>query len=184
MARGGRREGAGRKAKPKGERRVSFTWEKVAQAIELSPEKTPLAHLLAFMQNEDMKETLRLQAAIAAAPYMHPKLSSIEVKTDQAAPMKAQSEIGLALASLAELMRQRKTIDGDVVDVDEKPTGRGDKVARVTSDSVARSVRDVVALHNSDSVARDTMARQTVDVDADPVPLPVETVNQGGDDGQ
>lgn len=169
MARGGRREGAGRKAKPAGERRVSFTWEKVAQAIELSPEKTPLAHLLAFMQNEAMKDTLRLQAAIAAAPYMHPKLSAIEIKTDQAAPMKAQSEIGAALASLAELMRQRKTIDGDVVDVDERTTGRGDMVA-----------------HNkSDSMARDITARSgKADVAADPMPLLIDGTIEGGDDGQ
>jgi len=169
MARGGRREGAGRKAKPAGERRVSFTWEKVAQAIELSPEKTPLAHLLAFMQNEAMKDTLRLQAAIAAAPYMHPKLSAIEIKTDQAAPMKAQSEIGAALASLAELMRQRKTIDGDVVDVDEKATGRGDAVA-----------------HNkSDRMARDRTARSgRADTSADPMPLLIDGTIEGNDDGR
>lgn len=177
MARGGRREGAGRKARPAGERRVSFTWEKVAQAIELSPEKTPLAHLLAFMQNETMKDTLRLQAAIAAAPYMHPKLSAIEIKTDQAAPMKAQSEIGAALSALAELMRQRKTIDGDVVDVDERATGRGDKVA------LGR--RDVVTPSQRDSVARDRMARQTVaDEAADPMPLLIEGTIEGDDDGR
>lgn len=178
MARGGRREGAGRKAKPAGERRVSFTWEKVAQAIELSPEKTPLAHLLAFMQNEAMKDTLRLQAAIAAAPYMHPKLSAIEIKTDQAAPMKAQSEIGAALASLAELMRQRKTIDGDVVDVDERATGRG-------GDAVALGRRDVVTPSQRDSVAHDRMAQSgRADAAADPIPLLIEGTIEGGDDGR
>lgn len=145
MPRGGRREGAGRKAKPAGERKVSFSWEKVAQAIELSPENTPLAHLLAFMQNKEMKDTLRLQAAIAAAPYMHPKLSSVEIKSDTATPLRVQSEIGQALSSLAELMRQRKTIDADIVDVDEKPTGRGES-ARLTHDIVAPVVGDTVAV--------------------------------------
>lgn len=178
MARGGRREGAGRKAKPKGERRISFTWEKVAQAIELSPEKTPLAHLLAFMQNEDMKETLRLQAAIAAAPYMHPKLSAVEIKTDQAAPMKAQSEIGAALSALAELMRQRKTIDGDVVDVDERTTGRG-------GDAVALGRRDVVTPSQRDRMARDITAPSgRADVVADPMPLLIDGTIEGDDDGQ
>lgn len=178
MARGGRREGAGRKPRPAGERRVTFSWDKVAQAIELSPEKTPLAHLLAFMQNESMKDTLRLQAAIAAAPYVHPKLSSVEIKSDQAAPMKVQSEIGAALASLAELMRQRKTIDGDVIDVDEKTTGRGDNVA------LAR--RDVVAHNRSDSVAQDRMARQGGANTADDL-LPLleaDTQDSGADGGQ
>ena len=108
----------------------------MAAAIEMSPDKTPLAHLIAVMQNEAMKDSVRLQAAIAAAPYVHPKLSSVEIKGDAAAPMKVQSEIGQALASLAELMRQRKTIDGDVVDVDERQTGRGEAAKQIVSDTV------------------------------------------------
>jgi len=130
MARGGRREGAGR---PTGGKGLTFRWDKVAAAIEMSPDKTPLAHLIAVMQNEAMKDSVRLQAAIAAAPYVHPKLSSVEIKGDAAAPMKVQSEIGQALASLAELMRQRKTIDGDVVDVDERPTGRGEAAKKISA---------------------------------------------------
>lgn len=176
MARGGRRDGAGRKPRPAGERKVSFSWEKVAQAIELSPENTPLAHLLAFMQNKEMKDTLRLQAAIAAAPYMHPKLSSVEIKTDQAAPMKAQSEIGAALASLAELMRQRKTIDGDVIDVDERQTGRGDKAA-LASDVMAR---DNMARRGSDILARQSAGQNGT---ADPVPLLADSTQSVDADG-
>jgi hypothetical protein len=40
--------------------------------------KTPLAFLLAVMRDPKQPDDVRLQAAIAAAPYVHPRLVKIE----------------------------------------------------------------------------------------------------------
>lgn len=80
----------------------------------MSEGSTPLEFLLDVMQNKAEKITLRMQAAVAAAPYVHAKLSSVEVKGDPAAPLQVQSDIGQALAALAELARQQS---GQIVDV-------------------------------------------------------------------
>lgn len=80
----------------------------------MSEGSTPLDFLLDVMQNKDQKINLRMQAAVAAAPYVHAKLSSVEVKGDATAPLQVQSDIGQALAALAELARQQS---GQVIDV-------------------------------------------------------------------
>lgn len=69
---GGKREGAGRKAGIPNKRTAA-----VQKAVEESG-LTPLQYLLSVMRDElnELKE--RKDAAIAAAPYVHPKLSSIE----------------------------------------------------------------------------------------------------------
>lgn len=41
---------------------------------------TPLEYLLEVMQDDDQKLDVRLFAAKAAAPYVHPRLSSAEVR--------------------------------------------------------------------------------------------------------
>lgn len=48
---------------------------------------TPLDYLLEVMRDETKPEQLRQDAAKAAAPYVHPKLSSVEVKGDPDHPM-------------------------------------------------------------------------------------------------
>ena len=80
----------------------------------MSEGSTPLDFLLDVMQNKAEKINLRMQAAVAAAPYVHAKLASVEVKGDPAAPLQVQSDIGQALAALAELARQQS---GQVIDV-------------------------------------------------------------------
>ena len=115
MARGGARVGAGRKA-GKG---ISFNIEKVSKAIELSPKTTPLAHMLYVMQDKNVKASVRLQAAIAAAPYVHPRLASIEMKTENNSALKIESDLGKALRELAEIARLRSTgplIDAEVLE--------------------------------------------------------------------
>jgi hypothetical protein len=83
--------------------------EKVLQSIGSGPDKTPLAFMLGIMQSDqsDIKISERIQCAIAAAPYVHPRLSSVEVKGDANAPLQIQSDIGQALAKLAEIARGR-----------------------------------------------------------------------------
>lgn len=48
-----------------------------AAAIEASG-LTPLDYMLGVLRNEAMPDALRFVAAKAAAPYVHPKLASVE----------------------------------------------------------------------------------------------------------
>ena len=112
MARGGARIGAGRPAGSKA-RGVRIT-ERMLAAVELSDKSNPLQYMLAVMQDEKVKVNMRLQAAIAAAPYIHPKLSSVEVKGDNERPLQIQTDLGQALAALADMARQR---DGQIIEL-------------------------------------------------------------------
>ncbi len=73
MARGGKREGAGRPAGA-----VTKRTREVAERA-LAEGKTPLDYLLDVMRDELREPSERLDAAKAAAPYVHPKLSSVEM---------------------------------------------------------------------------------------------------------
>lgn len=52
-----------------------------AAAIEASG-LTPLDYMLSVLRDETADEVRRLDAAKAAAPYVHPKLSNVEHKGD------------------------------------------------------------------------------------------------------
>ena len=112
MARGGVRVGAGRRTGTSDRQMRKINVDQVLNAIGSGPDKTPLAYLLGIMSSptDDIKLSERIQCAIAAAPYVHPRLASVEVKGDAAAPLQVQSDIGQALKALAELARNR-TID-------------------------------------------------------------------------
>lgn len=73
MAKGGARPGAGRKPGIPNKR----TAEKVA-AIEASG-LTPLDYLLSVMRDTDLPREDRVDAAKAAAPYVHAKLANVEL---------------------------------------------------------------------------------------------------------
>ena len=109
MAKGGFRAGVGRKTGTSDREMRKVNVEKVLQSIGSGPDKTPLAFMLGIMQSDqsDIKISERIQCAIAAAPYVHPRLSSVEVKGDANAPLQIQSDIGQALAKLADLARNR-----------------------------------------------------------------------------
>lgn len=72
MARGGKREGAGR---PKGSVNKA-TAERQAEVAASG--LTPLDYMLALMRDEAADEAKRLDAAKAAAPYVHPRLAAVE----------------------------------------------------------------------------------------------------------
>lgn len=72
MARGGKREGAGR---PKGAANKATQAERDAIAAS---GLTPLEYMLSVMR-DSADEAKRLDAAKAAAPYCHARLSSVEV---------------------------------------------------------------------------------------------------------
>jgi len=111
MARGGRRVGAGRKAGTSDRNMRKFKVNEVMDAIGSGPEATPLAFLMTIMHLKEAKMSDRIQCAIAAAPYVHPRLSSIEMKGDKENPLQIQTDIGQALKALAEIARTREAID-------------------------------------------------------------------------
>jgi len=69
MARGGKREGAGR---PRGSKDKVPSPEVLAEAVGLDLSTlTPLEMMLAIMRHSEMPPALRIQMAMAAAPYCH-----------------------------------------------------------------------------------------------------------------
>jgi hypothetical protein len=67
----------------------------------------PLDYLLDVMNDAQQALKDRLSAAIAAAPYVHPRLQSVAIQNSQSEPLYIQSEVGEALKALAEIARQR-----------------------------------------------------------------------------
>lgn len=71
--RGGKRPNAGRK---KGTpNKATADRQKAVEDSGL----TPLDYMLAILRDEDMPTDSRFEAAKAAAPYVHPKLSAVDV---------------------------------------------------------------------------------------------------------
>ncbi len=74
MPRGGARPGAGRK-KGEGPART-LARKKVLTALDNGT--SPLDYMLAVMTGEKKYEEEKFKAAVAAAPYMHPRLAAVE----------------------------------------------------------------------------------------------------------
>jgi hypothetical protein len=99
MARGGKREGAGRKAGVPGKSKAKLIEAVTATGI------TPLQFLLSEMRDESLPRDDRMTAAIAAAPYVHSKMPTAIVTP--AAPGVSVAEddehlLGLYLSGLHE----------------------------------------------------------------------------------
>lgn len=82
--RGGKRQGAGRKAGGASKRTREVADKAADEGI------TPLEYMLQIMRNDEVPkdaepaqvialQAMRFEAAKAAAPYMHPKLSAVEM---------------------------------------------------------------------------------------------------------
>jgi len=87
VASGGKREGSGRKPGTLNKR----TAEQAA-AVEASG-LTPLDYMLAVMRDLSMDDAKRLDAAKAAAPYVHAKLSSMELTGKDGGAVKQSLEV-------------------------------------------------------------------------------------------
>lgn len=76
MAHGGARAGAGRK--------VGATTTKTREIADKAAAAgvTPLEYMLGILRDEENPPAMRFEAAKAAAPFVHPKLSSIEAKVE------------------------------------------------------------------------------------------------------
>lgn len=81
MARGGKREGAGRPAGA-----VTRKTREAAEAA-LAEGLTPLEYMLSILRDESQDPERRMWAAEKAAPYVHAKLASVEVGGPDGGPV-------------------------------------------------------------------------------------------------
>jgi hypothetical protein len=77
MARGGRRPGSGRKHGS-----ATRRTREIADAVALQG-VTPLDYLVQVMRSPSSSPAEALDAAKAAAPYMHPRLTSVALGQDE-----------------------------------------------------------------------------------------------------
>ena len=98
MARGGRREGAGRPAGAVTKRSRAAA-EKAAKSG-----LTPLEYMLSVLRDENADSKDRMWAAEKAAPYVHPRLASTELSgsLDVTTQTKEQRDAAVAAASRAD----------------------------------------------------------------------------------
>lgn len=82
MARGGKREGAGRKAGAATTRTRQIADAASAEGV------TPLEYMLGVLRDEGAPVDRRDAMAKAAAPYIHPALKAIEHRGDGGGPVK------------------------------------------------------------------------------------------------
>lgn len=90
---GGARPGAGRK---KGE--PNKRTAEIQKAVEESG-LTPLQYLLSVMRDERNEPRERQAAAVAAAPYVHAKLASVEVSGKDGGAIQTETEIAIKLVA-------------------------------------------------------------------------------------
>lgn len=86
---GGKREGSGR---PKGSPNKKTA--EVQNAVAASG-ITPLEYMLSVMRDEATEPRERLDAAKSAAPYIHPKLSSVELSGPDGGDIPVANRISL-----------------------------------------------------------------------------------------
>ena len=106
--RGGRRPGAGRKAGGTNKRTREFRAE-VAKSG-----RSPLEHMLAVLHDESADKDRRDRMAIAAAPFVHPKLQVVDsrvVAEVSITTMTDDERRAEARRLIAEAFRERPTID-------------------------------------------------------------------------
>lgn len=65
-----------------------------AKAAEIAATgETPLAYLLRIMRDSAKPEAMRIEAAKSAAPYVHPKLATLEVSGPDGGPIETESHV-------------------------------------------------------------------------------------------
>lgn len=81
MARGGARPGAGRKVGSVTKKSREIAEQAIAEGI------TPLDYMLRVLRNEEAEPHMRMDAAKAAAPYVHPRLAAVEHSGQDGGPL-------------------------------------------------------------------------------------------------
>ena len=103
MPRGGHRPGAGR---PKGSKQVRSSAPLIRRA-KAAGKPMPLDYLLDVMNDPAQGLRERLSAAIAAAPYVHPRLASVQVSGEVKDRSQLNTDLLNALKDLSEIARTR-----------------------------------------------------------------------------
>lgn len=74
---------------------------------------TPLEYMIQCMHDESFLPDFRLDAAKAAAPYVHPKLTSVELKGDPHAPIEHHHTVDAFTSRIARLSSRNAEDAGD-----------------------------------------------------------------------
>ena len=96
MARGGKREGAGRK---KGQVSAETAFRKEVQAKAAAGGLMPLDYLLQILRDENQEQSARFAAAKEAAPYVHNRLAAVEHSGNENRPIKTVLELAWLASS-------------------------------------------------------------------------------------
>ena len=142
MPKGGKRIGAGRPAGSTDRKIRKINVQEIMDRVGTGPDKMPLPFLLAMIhappeEESGVKMSERIQCAIAAAPYCHARLASVEVKTETRSTIQTQSDLASALKDLARIARLREApvIDGDILEaaasMDKMPAGHNDRTSEM-----------------------------------------------------
>lgn len=107
MARGGKRENAGRKKSA-----LTRRTRQVAEQIVLDGQETPLEYMLRVMRTSN--DDKRCDAmAIAAASYIHPKLAAVEHSGDAEKPLAVQIVSGVPREEFEEESANGHDLNGE-----------------------------------------------------------------------
>ena len=93
MARGGKREGAGRR---KGQVSEQTKARKEIQIKALAQGLSPLDYMLSILRDVGQEQSARFAAAKEAAPYIHNRLAAVEHSGNDDKPIKSVLEIAWA----------------------------------------------------------------------------------------
>jgi hypothetical protein len=85
MPRGGARPGAGRRSKVVREKQTAAIVEVLTNQDEMTPLQVMIHAMRLHVKNEQWKDAVAI--AKEAAPYVHPKLASVEQKLDAEGPV-------------------------------------------------------------------------------------------------
>jgi len=119
MARGGHRVGAGRKAGSKS--RATIEKEKFGRAVAeeaAANGDSPLEYMLNVMRDAEAAQSRRDAMAIAAAPYLHARLASTSVVSDNKHHHTATGE----KSCFADFLREALASTGAEEDGNDRPT--------------------------------------------------------------
>jgi hypothetical protein len=110
MPRGGRREGAGRK---KGTSIEAARKEMIQRVKSVAfDDLTPLEFMLSVLRDGERDHTERMQAAIQAAPYIHPRLAASQVTVDDRRSADQFTDAELQAIAAASRAGDAETEDG------------------------------------------------------------------------
>lgn len=90
MATGGSRPGAGRKPGVPNKRTAEMVERVASNGI------MPLDYMLQILRDENAEPEARMWAAEKAAPYLHPRLSALQVAGEGGEPLRSETRVILS----------------------------------------------------------------------------------------